>query len=151
MTWWPAASITFVPFAPSRPTPSAEIFSPVIPTSPTKAPAGVTTFPPFTIASNFTERAIEHVEGKIDVRSGNAHRRLDTQDVAIESAFSDQNSHLACGFENRERLLFRRLLRTAVSHELHANHQAHAAHIANRGVLLHQRLESILHALAEDP
>src|SRR5687768_8170454 len=151
MTWWPAASITFVPFAPSRPTPSAEIFSPVIPTSPTKAPAGVTTFPPFTIVSNFTERAIEHVERKIDVRSGNAHRRLDRQDVAVEAALSDQTSHFARGLENRERLLFRRFLRTAVAHELHTQHKSHAAHIANRGVLLHQRLEPILHALAEDP
>src|SRR5687768_18040770 len=101
MTWWPAASITFVPFAPSRPTPSAEIFSPVIPTSPTKAPAGVTTFPPFTIVSNLTERAIEHVERKIDVRSCNAHQRLDTQDVAVESAFSAQDSHCARPLHNR--------------------------------------------------
>src|SRR5688500_18772282 len=142
--------MTFVPLARSRPTPRAEIFSPVIPTSPTNAPAGVTTFPPFTIVSNFTERAIEHVEGEVDVRSGNAHGRLDAQDVSVEPALANQHSHLSRGLENGERLLFRRLLRLSVAHQLDAKHESHAANISNQRVLLHQRLEPVLHALAED-
>ena len=42
-------------FAPgeSREEPNAVILSPVMPTSPTKLPPGVTTVPPFTIVSSF--------------------------------------------------------------------------------------------------
>src|SRR6267378_1978273 len=55
ITWWPVASITFVDLSPSRLTPKAVIFSPIIPISPVNVPAGVTTLPPLTIRSNVTD------------------------------------------------------------------------------------------------
>src|SRR5439155_23611224 len=100
----------FVPASPSRFTPRAVIFSPVIPTSPTKVPAGVTTFPPLMIRSKRTEPLalpsslfplpafllgngcqcpIEHVDGEIRVFGGDAHRWLGPQHVALEAALAN--------------------------------------------------------------
>src|SRR5436189_4495539 len=99
MTWWPLASITC--FASSRSAPSAAIFSPVMPTSPVNVPAGVTTFPPLTILSN---RMAQHLQRKVHVVRGNAHRRLDAQHVAIEPALANQQPHLLCRLDDVDRL-----------------------------------------------
>ena len=49
----PVASMTSVPVPASRSAPSAAIFSPAMPTSPVKLPAGVTTLPPLMMRSSF--------------------------------------------------------------------------------------------------
>src|SRR5512134_1021165 len=81
--------------------PNAVIFSPVMPTSPTNVPPGVTTVPPFTIVSScilpscHPERPVQHVHREIRVLERDAHRRFDPQDVAVQPAFADQHAHLA--------------------------------------------------------
>src|SRR5262245_39062610 len=112
--------------------PNAVIFSPVIPTSPTNVPPGVTTVPPLTIVSSrmlpplshHAERPVQHVHREVRIVRRDAHRGLDPQDVPLEAALADQDAHLARRFHDVRRHLFRRLLRPPITHELDAEDES---------------------------
>src|SRR5687768_17232050 len=97
--------------------PSAAIFSPMIPTSPTNVPPGVTTVPPAMTRSKrmlaspcLCQRVVQCVEREVDVGGGDAHGRLDAEHVAVEPSLPDQRARLAHRLQHVERLLLRRLL-----------------------------------------
>src|SRR5512141_2682022 len=164
--------MTFVPASASRSRPIAAIFSPTIPMSVTPVPSGVTTLPPLTMLSNrnavlpksrrqtpdvrrqcsadSAKRVIEHLDGKICIVGRDAHRRLDADNVAVDAALAEQDSHLAATLEQPQRLRLRRLLRSAITHELHAEHQSHSTHVANQRVIVHQLPESRLETTADN-
>src|SRR6185312_10811941 len=81
---------------------------------------------------------------------GDTHRRLDAKDVAVEASFADEHAHFARSFENSQRLLLRRLPGFSLAHQLHAEHQSHAANVADQLVTLRELLQSILQALAQN-
>src|SRR5438067_2219568 len=88
------------------------------------------------------EGAIEDVESKIHVGLRDAHRRLHAEHVPVEAALPDENTHLARRLEHVERLLLRRRFRRAVAHQLHAEHEAEAAHVADERVRALQAIEA---------
>jgi hypothetical protein len=47
---------------------------------------------------------MQNLDGKIRIVRGNAHWRLDAQYIPIDTAFPEQNSHLARLLEHVERL-----------------------------------------------
>ena len=51
------------------------------------------------------ERGAYDVEGKGDIVIVDAHRRLDSEDVAVISSFAQQETHLPTFLPNRHHLL----------------------------------------------
>src|SRR2546423_6712471 len=95
------------------------------------------------------QRAIQHVDREVGIVGRNAHRRLDAKDVAVESAFPNENSHFARGFERGQRFRFRWFFCLSIANQLDAEHEAHAADVTDQRMTLRQPLESILQSLAE--
>src|SRR5687768_7097393 len=79
-----------------------------------------------------SQSPIEHVEREVHVGLGDAHRRLDPEDVALEPTLADEYPCLTSRLEHVERLALRRLLRGAVAHQLDAQHETHAAHVTDQ-------------------
>ena len=48
-----------------------------------------------------SQRAIEHVQGKVHIFGLDAHRRLNAKHVAIEPAFPDEHAHFSRRLEYR--------------------------------------------------
>src|SRR4051812_12226457 len=55
---------------------------------------------------NACESTLQGVQRIVHVSLGDAHRRLETQDVAVESTLAEQHGQLACRFQEIQRLLF---------------------------------------------
>src|SRR4029079_16065265 len=57
-----------------------------------------------TTSRDSRQSPIEHIDCKISILRCNSHRRLDTYDVSIESAFANQHADLTYFLEQLKRL-----------------------------------------------
>src|SRR5690348_210354 len=73
------------------------------------------------------EHLVEAVGQEVGIVAGQAHRRLDPEDVAGEAPLADQETALLAQLEQVGRLDRGGFLRDAVAHQLDAQHQAKAA------------------------
>src|SRR5215203_183453 len=89
------------------------------------------------------ECPVQNIHGKVGILDRDAHRRLDSKHVPVESSLPHQHAHLPSGFEHVERLRRRWLPRGSVGHELHAQHQAKPAHLSDEPVLRLQPSQSL--------
>src|SRR5689334_3249396 len=95
------------------------------------------------------QRRVQYLEREIHVRRRDAHGRLDAERIAEQPALAHQDSHVPHGFPDGQRLLHGRLLGLAVAHQLAAEHEAPATHVADETMpgleLLETGLEPAAH------
>ena len=81
-----------------------------------------------------TQSLVQAVDQKVNIRSADTQRRLDTQDIPPDPATSDEQASLFCSFMNHGGRFDGGFLRIPVVHELPAQHPPWATHIADEAM-----------------
>ena len=92
--------------------------------------------------SDFVESLIENGQDEVDVRSGEAHGRFDAEDVAIETAFADEEAEVAAAFEDAEAGVPGGSFGGAVFDQLDADHEAETANIPDLAVFFGESFQA---------
>src|SRR5205085_319131 len=85
-----------------------------------------------------TERFIERGYKKTGISFVQAHRRRDTDGLAVQAAFAKQQAELLGGFQHLSTFTGGRLFRVAIFYQLDAEKEAPAAGFANNLVFSHE-------------
>eukprot|EP01137_Pigoraptor_chileana_P015016 Opistho-2@70398 len=89
------------------------------------------------------ESDIKHIDGEVSICLGDDHGGLDANDVAIETAFAEEHTHLPRALPHTRTLLVGGRACIPILHHLHTNHEPLSADVANDLVLALKALETL--------